>query len=57
MRSSQHLSPRQIAEAIRLRNWTEGEAPPKYRRGINAISKLIDAEKQREPETKTKGTK
>lgn len=57
MRSSQYLSPRQIVEAIRLRNWIEGEAPPKYRCGVDAISKLIEAEKQREAENKTKGIK
>lgn len=54
MLKSQHLTAKQIADDIRLRNWTEGEAPPKYRKGVEAFSKLIDKEKQN---TETKDTK
>ena len=52
MRKSQHLSAREIAEAIRLRNWCEGEARPKHQRGVKAVSKMIENE-----QTKSKGTK
>lgn len=48
MRKSQHLSSRQIAEAIRLRNWCEVEARPKHRPGVKAFSRLIEAEKERQ---------
>ncbi len=52
---SKYLTPRQIAEAMRLRNWCEGEAPPKYQKGVAAITDLIEKEKE-QINTSTKGT-